>query len=105
MTLLTRVAPGGYLVYYEIHLAEFYPSCTQILVGGSQTGTPNQTVSFPGAYHNNDLHIYDLNVYDDPVSTLSPTRPCPTPHSIQWDPIRRWSELTGDNGDEGLWHD
>ena len=68
VTLPTQVAPGDYLVRHEIialHLAmtlggaEFYPSCTQIRVGGSQTGTPNQTVSFPGAYNDNDPGIYD----------------------------------------------
>jgi hypothetical protein len=43
--------------------AEFYPSCTQILVGGSQTGTPNQTVSFLGAYNDNDPGICDPSLY------------------------------------------
>ncbi|KAI0072595.1 hypothetical protein K474DRAFT_362074 [Panus rudis PR-1116 ss-1] len=50
---------GNYLVRTEIlalHTAqslggaEFYPSCTQVRVGGSGTGTPSSTVSFPGAY-------------------------------------------------------
>jgi hypothetical protein len=72
VTLPTDVSPGEYLVRNEIialHLAmtlggaEFYPSCTQIRVGGSQTGTPNQTVSFPGAYNDNDPGIYDPDVY------------------------------------------
>jgi hypothetical protein len=72
VTLPTAVSPGEYLVRHEIialHLAvtlggaEFYPSCTQIRIGGSQTGTPNQTVSFPGAYNDNDPGIYDPNVY------------------------------------------
>jgi hypothetical protein len=72
VTLPTQVAPGDYLVRHEIialHLAmtlggaEFYPSCTQIRVGGSQTGTPNQTVSFPGAYNDNDPGIYDPSIY------------------------------------------
>jgi len=73
VTLPTQVKAGDYLVRHEIialHLAvslggaEFYPSCTQIRVGGSQTGTPNQTVSFPGAYNDNDPGIFDTNVYD-----------------------------------------
>jgi Auxiliary Activity family 9 (formerly GH61) len=73
VTLPDDVSPGGYLVRHEIIAlqlavsvggAEFYPSCTQILVGGSKTGTPNQTVSFPGAYNDNDPGIYDPNVYD-----------------------------------------
>jgi hypothetical protein len=72
VTLPTQVSPGDYLVRHEIialHLAvtlggaEFYPSCTQIRVGGSQTGTPNQTVSFPGAYNDNDPGIYDPSIY------------------------------------------
>ncbi|KAH9980127.1 glycosyl hydrolase family 61-domain-containing protein, partial [Lactifluus volemus] len=73
VTLPDDVSSGGYLIRHEIialHLAvnlggaEFYPSCTQILVGGSKTGTPNQTVSFPGAYNDNDPGIYDPTVFD-----------------------------------------
>jgi hypothetical protein len=65
----TQVEPGDYLVRHEIISlqngdAEFYPSCTQIRVGGSQTGTPNQTVSFPGAYSDTDPGIDDPNVYN-----------------------------------------
>lgn len=88
LSLPTNVAPGDYLIRHEIialHLAvtlggaEFYPSCTQVRIGGSQTGTPNQTVSFPGAYNDNDPGIYDPNVYADqayvfpgpPVSNLA----------------------------------
>ena len=76
MTLPTEVAPGEYLVRHEIialHLAvsyggaEFYPSCTQIRIGGSQTGTPNQTVYFPGAYNDSDPGIYDPDVYSNQV--------------------------------------
>lgn len=72
VTLPTQVAPGDYLVRNEIialHLAEtlggaeFYPSCTQIRIGGSQTGTPNQTVYFPGAYNDNDPGILDPNIF------------------------------------------
>ena len=66
------MAPGEYLVRHEIISlqnavaaggAEFYPSCTQIKVSGSQSGTPNQTVSFPGAYSDTDPGILDPNVY------------------------------------------
>ena len=72
-SLPTNIAPGDYLVRQEIiglHLAqteggaEFYPSCTQIRVGGSQTGTPNQTVSFPGAYSDTDPGIFDPDVFN-----------------------------------------
>ncbi|KAI0291054.1 glycosyl hydrolase family 61-domain-containing protein [Multifurca ochricompacta] len=77
VTLPNDVAPGDYLVRHEIialHLAmtpggaEFYPSCTQIRVGGSQSGTPNQTVSFPGAYSDSDPGILVPDVYS-PGST------------------------------------
>jgi hypothetical protein len=89
VTLPTQITPGDYLVRHELialHLAttvggaEFYPSCTQIRVGGSQTDTPNQTVSFPGAYTDNDPGIYDPSVYSNgalytfpggPVSNLA----------------------------------
>ncbi|KAI0273002.1 glycosyl hydrolase family 61-domain-containing protein [Russula aff. rugulosa BPL654] len=84
LTLPTEVAPGDYLVRHEIialHLAvtlggaEFYPSCTQIRVGGSQTGTPNATVSFPGAYNDNDPGIYDPSIYTPGASYTFPGGP------------------------------
>ena len=84
VTLPTQIAPGDYLVRHEIialHLAvtlggaEFYPSCTQIRVGGSQTGTPNQTVSFPGAYNDNDPGIYDTSIYSPGASYTFPGGP------------------------------
>ncbi|KAI0821719.1 glycoside hydrolase [Trametes gibbosa] len=72
VTLPSGIAPGEYLLRHEIialHTAmtaggaEFYPSCTQIKVGGSKTGTPNATVSFPGAYKDTDAGIL-VDVYD-----------------------------------------
>ena len=84
VTLPTQVAPGDYLIRHEIialHLAvtlggaEFYPSCTQIRVGGSQTGTPNQTVSFPGAYNDNDPGIYDQSIYSPGAAYTFPGGP------------------------------
>ena len=84
VTLPTDIAPGDYLVRHEIialHLAqarggaEFYPSCTQIRVGGSQSGTPDQTVSFPGAYSDDDPGIYDPNVYDSGQTYTFPGPP------------------------------
>ena len=71
MTLPDNIAPGDYLIRHEIialHLAtsvggaEFYPSCTQVRIGGSGTGTPNGTVSFPGAYSDTDPGIFDPTV-------------------------------------------
>jgi len=38
--------------------AEFYPSCTQVQISGSGTGTPNDTVMFPGGYSDSDPGIY-----------------------------------------------
>ena len=84
LTLPTQVAPGDYLVRHEIIAlqgavdlggAEFYVSCTQIRVGGSQTGTPNQTVSFPGAYTDNEPGIYDMSVYSSGVPYIFPGGP------------------------------
>lgn len=71
VTLPQNLSPGGYLIRHEIialHLAvtmggaEFYPMCTQVMIGGSGSGTPNPTVSFPGAYSDSDPGIYDPSV-------------------------------------------
>ena len=53
--------------------AEFYPSCTQLRVGGSGSGTPNQTVSFPGAYKDTDPGIFDANVSLSSCTTIPHT--------------------------------
>ena len=81
ITLPSNLAPGNYLLRHEIialHLgnimggAEFYPSCSQIIVGGSGTGQPSddELVSLPGAYSDNDPGIYvpsvSLQSYIDP---------------------------------------
>lgn len=69
ITLPSNLAPGNYLLRHEIialHLAntmggaEFYPSCSQIIVGGSGTGKPSddELVSLPGAYSDSDPGIY-----------------------------------------------
>ena len=69
ITLPSNLAPGNYLLRHEIialHLgnvmggAEFYPSCSQIIVGGSGTGQPSddELVSLPGAYSDSDPGIY-----------------------------------------------
>ncbi|KAF8629785.1 hypothetical protein AX17_005564 [Amanita inopinata Kibby_2008] len=73
--LPSDLAPGNYIARHEIialHLgnslggAEFYPSCTQLRVGGSQTGTPSASdlVSLPGAYKDSDPGIFDPNVFN-----------------------------------------
>ena len=68
-----NLTPGDYLIRHEIialHLAvteggaEFYPSCTQVRVGGSGSGQPNATVTFPGAYKDTDPGIFDPTVFN-----------------------------------------
>ncbi|KAF7303578.1 hypothetical protein MIND_00587100 [Mycena indigotica] len=76
VTLPSNLAPGNYLIRHEIialHLAtqkggaEFYPSCTQLRVGGSGTGVPaaNELVQLPGAYSDTDPGILVPKVFDD----------------------------------------
>ncbi|KAI0643271.1 glycosyl hydrolase family 61-domain-containing protein [Trametes meyenii] len=81
MTLPSDIAPGGYLIRHEIIAlqlavsmggAEFYPSCTQVRVGGNGNGVPNATVSFPGAYSDSDPGIFDPNVYNPGSSYTFP---------------------------------
>lgn len=88
VTLPQNLSPGGYLIRHEVSFsqyvtcsdselffqiialqlavsvggAEFYPMCTQVMIGGSSSGTPSPTVSFPGAYSDTDPGIYDPNV-------------------------------------------
>jgi len=83
VTIPSNLAPGNYLVRHEIialHLAtepgmaEFYPACSQLSVGGSHTGQPNddELVSLPGAYSDSDPGIYDPNVFDPSVPYVFP---------------------------------
>ncbi|KAM5542299.1 hypothetical protein V8D89_004172 [Ganoderma adspersum] len=81
LTLPSNLSTGGYLIRHEIialHLAvtmggaEFYPSCTQIQVGGNANGQPNQTVHFPGAYSDSDPGIFDPTVFDSGSSYTFP---------------------------------
>ncbi|KAF7325011.1 hypothetical protein MKEN_00543500 [Mycena kentingensis (nom. inval.)] len=73
----SNLAPGNYLIRHEIialHLAEsqggaeFYPSCTQLRVGGSGTGKPtaDELVELPGAYSDTDAGILVKNVFNTP---------------------------------------
>ncbi|KAJ7171192.1 glycoside hydrolase family 61 protein [Mycena filopes] len=77
VTLPSNIAPGAYLIRHEIialHLAdqkggaEFYPSCSQIRVGGSGTGAPTaaELVQLPGAYSDTDTGIFVPDVFDTP---------------------------------------
>ncbi|KAI8995251.1 glycosyl hydrolase family 61-domain-containing protein [Trametes punicea] len=79
-----NIAPGDYLIRHEIIAlqlavsmggAEFYPSCTQVRIGGNGNGVPNATVSFPGAYSDSDPGIYDPNVYNPGSSYIFPGPP------------------------------
>lgn len=75
-TLPENLAPGNYLLRHEIialHLApkaEFYPSCTQIKVGGNKNGVPkaSELVSFPGAYKDSDSGITGKGIYSGRAS-------------------------------------
>ncbi|KAJ6551904.1 glycosyl hydrolase family 61-domain-containing protein [Mycena capillaripes] len=88
VTLPANIAPGAYLIRHEIialHLAtvkggaEFYPSCSQIRVGGSGTGVPkdSELVSLPGAYSDTDPGILVPDVFDSP----------PAPYTFPGPPI------------------
>ncbi|KAF8996128.1 glycosyl hydrolase family 61-domain-containing protein [Cyathus striatus] len=75
VTIPTTLAPGNYLIRHEIIAlqlavseggAEFYPSCTQLTIGGSQSGQPtsDELVSLPGAYSDTDPGIFNPAIYD-----------------------------------------
>ena len=85
-SLPSTLAPGNYLLRHEIialHLAtslggaEFYPACAQIQVGGSETGapTPDELVSIPGAYHDDDPGIFDPQVFNTSAPYIFPGPP------------------------------
>lgn len=88
VTLPSNIASGNYLIRHEIIAlhqanvlqgAQFYPSCTQLRVGGNQTGTPdeNDLVTLPGAYHDDDPGLYDPNnnFYDPSANYTFPGPP------------------------------
>ncbi|KAI0638726.1 glycosyl hydrolase family 61-domain-containing protein [Trametes polyzona] len=84
LTLPEDLAPGDYLIRHEIialHLAvskggaEFYPSCTQIRVGGNGNGKPTDTVKFPGGYSDSDPGIFDPSVFDSGAKYVFPGPP------------------------------
>ncbi|EIW75818.1 glycoside hydrolase family 61 protein [Coniophora puteana RWD-64-598 SS2] len=78
VTLPSNLASGQYLLRHELISlqlavseggAEFYPSCTQLNVGGSQSGTVSSSdeVKFPGGYSDSDPGIYVPGVYNTPL--------------------------------------
>lgn len=69
----SSIAPGNYLMRHEIialhiaqtrRMAEFYASCAQLSITGSGTGkpSPNELVSIPGVYSDDDEGIH-VNVF------------------------------------------
>jgi len=86
VTIPSTLQSGQYLIRHEIialHLAttmggaEFYPSCTQVNVGGSQVGmaTASEEVKFPGGYSDTDPGIYDPTVFNTPTQYTFPGPP------------------------------
>ncbi|KAI0933237.1 hypothetical protein AcV7_004764 [Taiwanofungus camphoratus] len=74
VTIPSDLAAGSYLIRNEIISlqnamapggAEFFPSCTQLQIIGSGTGSSTSTVHFPGAYNASDPGIL-VDVYTDP---------------------------------------
>ncbi|KAG6370610.1 glycosyl hydrolase family 61-domain-containing protein [Boletus reticuloceps] len=85
-TIPSTLAAGNYMLRSEIITlqlamtqggAEFYPSCIQLSVGGSQTGQPttSEEVKFPGAYSDTDPGIYTPNVYNPGFTYTFPGPP------------------------------
>ncbi|KAF5391070.1 hypothetical protein D9757_003114 [Collybiopsis confluens] len=76
VTIPQNIAPGNYLIRHELIAlqiaqtqggAEFYPSCTQVKIGGSGTGAPtnDELVKLPGAYKDTDPGIL-VDVFSNP---------------------------------------
>ncbi|THH08453.1 hypothetical protein EW145_g2693 [Phellinidium pouzarii] len=83
VTIPSGLAAGNYLVRHELIAlqnsqsiggAEFYPSCLQLTVTGNDSGKPNTTVHFPGAYTANDPGILG-NFYNPDVVYVFPGGP------------------------------
>ena len=86
VTIPSTLQSGHYIIRHEIialHLAttiggaEFYPSCTQVNVGGSQVGmaSASEEVTFPGGYSDTDPGIYDPTIFDTPIQYTFPGPP------------------------------
>lgn len=58
-------------------MAEFYPACSQLKVGGNENGAPNEDelVTFPGGYNNSEPGLYDPNVYTPGAPYVFPGPP------------------------------
>ncbi|KAF5309256.1 hypothetical protein D9619_012697 [Psilocybe cf. subviscida] len=89
VTLPSNLAAGNYLIRHEIialHIAqnpggaEFYASCSQLRVGGNETGVPRpeDLVKLPGAYNDNDAGIL-VNVFNTVAPGVFPEYKFPGP--------------------------
>ncbi|KAH9931329.1 glycosyl hydrolase family 61-domain-containing protein [Fomitopsis serialis] len=83
VTLPTSIKSGGYLIRHELIAlhqavsiggAEFYPSCTQVLISGSGDGTPSsgEMCTFPGGYSDTDPGIYVPDIYNGGLDYVFP---------------------------------
>lgn len=86
ITLPNNLASGHYIMRHEIialhnagtrGLAEFYPACAQINVGGNQNGKPTdkELVTFPGGYTDDDPGIWDKQAFDPNADYAFPGPP------------------------------
>ncbi|TFK24563.1 hypothetical protein FA15DRAFT_411262 [Coprinopsis marcescibilis] len=109
-----NLAPGNYLIRHEIialHLAstvggaEFYPSCSQLRVGGQGTGYPaeNELVSFPGAYYDEHPGLVVPGVFEvgfqyqfpgPAIAQLGGSGPAPAPAPQQPSPTTQQAKPT-----------
>ncbi|KAG2065296.1 hypothetical protein BDR04DRAFT_183722 [Suillus decipiens] len=86
VTIPNTLAPGNYLLRSEVISlhdamtlggAQFYPSCIQLQIGGSQTGGPTsgEECTFPGGYSDDDPGILTPNIFNPPIQYTFPGPP------------------------------
>ncbi|KAG2354846.1 glycoside hydrolase family 61 protein [Suillus spraguei] len=86
VTIPNTLAPGNYLLRSEIislqngmipGSAQFYPSCIQLQIGGSQTQGPtsSEECTFPGGYSDDDPGILTPNIFNPPIRYTFPGPP------------------------------
>lgn len=86
VTIPNTLAPGNYLLRSEIISlhnamtlggAQFYPSCIQLQIGGSQTEGPmsSEECTFPGGYSDDDPGILIPNIFNTPYEYIFPGPP------------------------------
>jgi hypothetical protein len=57
----------------------FYPSCRQIRIGSSQTGTPNQSILFLGTYDDSDPERLRFGRVHIKATSICPAPPLAPP--------------------------